>query len=254
LVSIQVSLKIAVAAAVAAGQKLKSDYATQVRVPPDDSRDVKIAADVMAEAAIIEVLRSDGRSILSEESGRLSGRDDVSEATWIIDPLDGTANYARGLPLCCVSIALWKGDEPLLGVVYDFLNERLYTGLVGVGAWCNDVPLAVSTVSQAACAVFLTGFPSSTDLSATSLQPVIRQIQQFKRIRLLGSAALSLAHVASGAADLYAEKDIHLWDVAGGIALVRAAGGTCESGPFDSSWRGNTRASNGRLDYASLVP
>jgi myo-inositol-1(or 4)-monophosphatase len=195
-------------------------------------KDVKVVADNRLEEFLIEQLSmQSGFPILSEESGLLEGREIHSDYRWIIDPLDGSLNFSLGIPMYCISIALWEGMDPLLGVVYDFSRDECFTGLVGKGAWLNGTPIKVSEVTEKAKAVLCTGFPVNTNFSSESLLDFIEKIKKYKKIRLFGSAALSLAYVACGRADVYMENDIKIWDVAGGIALVKAAGGAIKMQP-----------------------
>ena len=191
-------------------------------------RDVKHQGDLEAEKVILEVLeKASVYPILAEESGE-RGKIDDEIPVWIIDPLDGTLNYSRGINLCCVSIALWQGNRPILGAIYDFNGNELFEGIVEQDAWCNGRPISVSTIKSPQKAVLTTGFPINRDFSKDSIKNFISQISQFKKIRLLGTAALSLAYVAAGRVDAYAEEDIMFWDVAAGIAIVKAAGGFVE--------------------------
>lgn len=191
--------------------------------------DVKLTADRMAEEMIVARLREASPfAILSEEAGLIPSRDEAPENVdmcWLVDPLDGSLNYTRGQPSCCVSIALCRAGDPILGVIFDFNRNELFSGDVDSGAWLNGAPMAVSTVSNLAEAVLGTGFPSYLDHSDATLAAFIRQVQGYRKIRGLGSAALMLAYVACGRMDAYREKSIALWDVAAGVALVRAAGG-----------------------------
>jgi myo-inositol-1(or 4)-monophosphatase len=121
--------------------------------------------------------------------------------------------------------------EPLLGVVYDFNRDEMFTGLVTEGAWLNGMPIKVSDVVEESKAVLCTGFPISTDFSELALLNFVKDIQSYRKVRLIGSAALSLAYVASGRVDAYQENDIAIWDVAAGIAIVKAAGGVAHFRP-----------------------
>ena len=114
---------------------------------------------------------------------------------------------------------------PLIGVIYDFNRDELFTGIVGEGAWLNDSPICVSSTENISNAILATGFPVSSDFSQKALYKFVNNITRYQKIRLLGSAALSLAYVSSGRVDIYQENDIKIWDVAAGIAIVRAAGG-----------------------------
>jgi myo-inositol-1(or 4)-monophosphatase len=218
----QPELMMAIEASRLAGSLLST--AARNMVLCNDGRDLKHQADRDAEQTILAYLSDHSAySILTEESGvhGFLGEGPM----WVVDPLDGTLNFSRSCPFCCVSIALWKDDQPLLGVVYDFNRGELFSGIAGKGAWMNDVPIRVSAVQTKDKAILATGFPTFSDFSDNSLQSFIRQVQQYKKVRLFGAAALSLAYVACGRVDAYMENDIMLWDVAAGAALVAAAGG-----------------------------
>lgn len=242
-------LAVAEQSALAAGAYLR-------HLPPDrrfvDSavgKDIKLRADREAEAIIIKSLTAVADyPLLSEECG-VSGQIDSEEPCWVIDPLDGTMNYARGLELACVSIALWQSNAPLIGVVYDFNHDELFSGLVGVGAWRNGQAIAVSGIHQRAQAVLATGFPVGRDYADDALRLFISQVQAFKKVRMLGTAALSLAYVACGRVDAYWEEGIKLWDVGAGLALVRAAGGwiTCTPAASGGFARDVRAAADARL-------
>jgi myo-inositol-1(or 4)-monophosphatase len=213
----------------------------------DKERDVKIVADGSSESIILNYLREHSDfSILSEERGLVELKS--NSTVWIVDPLDGSLNYSRGIPLCCVSIGLWEENQPVLGVIYDFHQDEFYSGIAGEVAWCNDREIKASEVTRKDKAVLCTGFPVNTDFSAESLMTFILKIQQYKKIRLLGSAALSLAYVASGRADAYMENDIMAWDVAAGLAIASGAG--CKynisNGIKSNSFR--LRITNGNFD------
>ena len=188
-------------------------------------KDIKAQLDLEMESELLSKLIPSGFNVISEETGE---RDNKNHYTWVIDPIDGTFNLSRGIPHYSISIGLLEGFKPILGVVYDVVNKDLYSGLVGKGAWVNNIPMKVSEVAEKEQAVLFTGFPSHSDFSKNSLESFVKKIQDFKKIRHIGSASLSLAYVASGKADAYYEKGIMLWDVAAGLALVEAAGGKIE--------------------------
>lgn len=216
---------LAVAAARQAGEFLLRVAPSEVKVTAAWGKDIKLAVDQEAEARIAAALeRRSGIGMVSEESGTLRTAD-ARGLRWIVDPLDGSFNYLRGIPFCCVSIALWRENEPLVGVVYDFNRGELFSGIVGTGAWINETAICPATTERPLDAVLCTGFPVSTDFSSQGVRQFIEQVQQYKKIRLLGSAALMLCYVAAGRVDAYYERDIRLWDVAAGIAIVQAAGG-----------------------------
>ncbi len=217
-------LELAQKAAQLAGERLRKRLRESVEVLSAEGRDVKLRADRESESLILQILRqSSVYPILAEESGE-HGALAEDALLWIVDPLDGTVNFDRQVPLSSVSVGLWRGQQPILGVVYDFNHDELFAGIIAEGAWCNGQAVAVSGVTCAEKAILTTGFPINRDFNAGPLQRFLSRVQEFKKIRLLGSAALSLAYLASGRVDAYAEEDIMLWDVAAGVAVAQAAG------------------------------
>jgi len=198
-------------------------------------RDLKLDADRAAEKRIVAVLRrGSAYPILAEESAaeELPRRGPC----WVVDPLDGTVNYSRGLPLCCVSVALCRDGKPVLGVIHDFNRGEVFSGIVGRGARLNGRAIRVSAASLPSRSTALTGLPSATDFSPKALRRFVRVLRAYHKVRYLGTAALSLAYVAAGRADAYFERDVKVWDTAAGAALVLAAGGaarlTASKKPF----------------------
>ena len=246
-------LEVAVTAASLAGQQLLQGRANDRRIEKTAAHDVKIEADRRAESLIVDQLRANTPyAILSEEAGLIAAQGPASSRAWIIDPLDGSLNYHQGIPLCCISIALYDGWEPVLGVVYDFNRGELFTGIVGHGAHCNGLAIHPALTQRRQEAVLATGFPVSRDFAVPALHEFISQIRDFRKVRLLGSAALSLSYVACGRLDAYTEESIMLWDVAGGCALVKAAGGRVEHRRGEDYQRPVTvYADNGRLESGS---
>lgn len=207
-------------------QQIKKERGYILDIKADLSRDIKIKADYKLEEFIIGALSSQSDyTILSEESRYLNELKTDDTYRWIVDPLDGSLNFSREIPICCISIGLWRGREPILGVIYDFNRNESFTGIVGEGAWLNGLPVQVSKVREESKAVLCTGFPVDTNFSTESLIEFTKSVQKYKKVRLLGSAALSLAYVSCGRADYYYENNIKIWDVAAGLALVKAAGG-----------------------------
>lgn len=224
----QKELKLAETAAKAAGKVLRDLQGEPGHVINADGRDLQLQADRESERIIIQTLKSSSSyMILAEESGE-HGALDTDTAMWIVDPLDGTINFSRDILLSCVSIALWQERQPVLGVVYDFNHDELFSGIVGVGAWCNNKSVSVSHIREKSKAILTTGFPVNRNFESESILDFLSNIQEYKKVRLFGSAALSLAYVACGHVDAYTEEDIMLWDVAAGIAIVEAAGGWIE--------------------------
>jgi myo-inositol-1(or 4)-monophosphatase len=238
-------LDLARHAAAEAADLLLSGFATDAKVASAKGKDVKTLADVAAQNCIIEVLRSSGFAVLAEESEHCAF--DVHERVWLVDPLDGTLNFTRGFPMAAVSIALWEGGVPQLGVVHDIFSGQVYSGTVGGGAWLDGQPMCISDVIQREQAVLATGFPSGRNYETDSLLRFVQSVQKYKKVRMLGSAALMLAQVAAGRFEVYEEEDIYLWDVAAGLALVQAAGGRFEMKKGSGPYQYNVRASNGQI-------
>lgn len=214
---------------------------------PDIRREVKARADTLLDKQILCELRPTGLTILSEESGVMPGVS-VSPLRFIIDPLDGTVNFVRGLGLSAISIALWHDQTPIFGVLCLLPTLELAWGGAGLGAFLDDRPIAVSGFANKEQAVLCTGIPSRLDLcSPTADRRMIEMIRPYGKVRMLGAASLSLLMVAKGAADAYAEQEIMIWDVAAGLALVEGAGGKVNVGPGNHEYALSVFASNGRL-------
>lgn len=193
----------------------------QKNIDSENYRDIKLELDRLSEERIINFLKQDfNYSFLSEEAG-IVGSMQSGEPYWIIDPIDGTMNYSRNLPFACVSIALWQDNEPILGVVYDFYRNELFSALVGKGAYFNQQKIISLAPIVKSRAVLATGFPTYMDLSSENILRFINEIKEYKKVRMLGSAALSLCYVACGRVDTYIEEGIKIWDIAAGLALIK---------------------------------
>lgn len=180
--------------------------------------------DKLAEAEIIKELRRayPDHAILAEESGA-TGKGPL---TWVIDPLDGTHNYLRGIPHFCVSIALLDKGVPIHAVVFDPLRDELYTASKGDGAYINDRRMRVGKRENLGGAMIATGFPFRQREHLVPQLDITRAILgQAEDIRRSGSAALDLAYVAAGRYDGYFEIGLKPWDMAAGVLLVHEAGG-----------------------------
>ncbi|MDR0994506.1 MAG: inositol monophosphatase [Verrucomicrobiota bacterium] len=227
----QTALNVAVEAVKAAGRQLLELRHTPLEVLCEPGHDIKLRADQLAETSILHVLNHRmPLPVLTEESGE-HGAVEENSLMWIVDPLDGTFNYSRGMPLCCSSVGLWANGEPLLGAVYHFFNDELFTGIVGQGAWLNGRPMAASGITEISKAALATGFPHHWDMGEEALRAFINQTQTFKKIRMLGSAALMGAFTACGWVDAYMEDDIWLWDIAAAAAIAKAAGAEVRLAP-----------------------
>ena len=217
-------LTIAKKAALKAGNFLRKNKDNLNKTISSTDRDIKLQADIEAEKIIKDII-NDGSSfgILAEESGISS--DESYKNLWVVDPLDGTANYSRSIPLCCVSIAMLSDAKPVLGVIYDFNNDELYEGSINTSACLNGQAITVSTTKISQEGILVTGLPNDTDYSDEAMTEMIKNFQNWRKVRMIGSAALASVYVASGKADLYIENKSYLWDIAAGAAIVNAAGG-----------------------------
>jgi len=218
-------LKLATKAAKAAGNFLIHEKASITKAIYSQQKDIKLEADIQTEKLIKEILTKGSEyPILGEESG--ASVQDLGISYWVVDPLDGTANYARGIPICCVSIALIHEEIPVLGVIYDFNNDELFSGSTMHGAELNEKKINVSQIKDKSVATLVTGLPAKTDFSNLALNKMIVDFQSWKKVRMIGSAAMASVYVAAGKADFYKEYGIFLWDIAAGAAIVCAAGGS----------------------------
>ena len=221
-------IKLAKKAARQSGDLLinnKSEYNLRLN---SNSKDTKLKADIESENLIKSIItKSSSYPILAEESGK--SNDNLGDTFWIIDPLDGTANYNRDIPVCCISIGLVKDMKPILGVIYDFNNDDMYVGdTYSKKSVMNDQIIKTSNVSKKEDGILITGLPHDSDYSEQSLNNIIDDMQKWQKIRMMGSAAMAACYVASGKVEQYQEKGIYLWDVIAGAAIVESSGGAAK--------------------------
>lgn len=244
-------LALAQAAALRAGRSLREHQAAWGEVTATIGRDVKAAGDKAAESLILDTLHTlSPHPILSEEAGWLRRTQDAEELHWVVDPLDGTGNYVRAVPICCVSIGLMRGATPVLGVVYDFNRDELISGQVGVGAWLNGRKVTVSSVAEKSAATLGTGFTVRRDYSRDAMTAFAEFVAPWRKVRMIGAAALSMAYVGVGRFDAHAEASTMIWDVAAGAAIVQAAGGRVQIATLDETGVVDVHADNGLLPIA----
>lgn len=197
----------------------------KIAVKAGGINDLVTEADHASEKAIFEVIKKDfpDHFILSEEAGALTMD---SEYKWIIDPIDGTINFANGIPICAVSIALEKNGEIMMGAVYNPIMNEFFFAQKGFGSSLNDKKITVSNKADVIYGCFATGFPYSyIDTPNGPLQVFERFIRKGIPVRRLGSAALDLCWVAAGRFDGYYEHKLNPWDSAAGFLIVEEAGG-----------------------------
>ena len=193
--------------------------------------------------------------VLGEEFSDPSERDHVPEFCWVFDPIDGTTNFAHGLPIFCSSLALEINGIAVVAAVYDPNRRELFTAERGKGAWLNGVPLRVSSESTLIDALLCTGFPYSVQQKPDELVGLFAHFLGISRaVRRLGSAAIDLCYVAAGRLDAFWEMHLGPWDISAGALIVAEAGGTvtCTDGTPFASRRGNVLASNGPLHAPML--
>lgn len=234
--------------------RLLLDYASRPHDVKNKSTDIDLVteADLASERLILDAIhaRFPGHAILAEESGRSDPAASQDQPLWLVDPLDGTVNYAHGYPVWAVSLALTHEGRVLLAVAYDPPRDELYWAKPGAGAWCNDHRLQVSTVPVMSQALVATGFAyRRATLRDNNLAEFNRIMPRVQGIRRAGAAALDLAHVAAGRLDAYWEMHLQPWDWAAGWLLVSEAGGTITNldGTSWSLTSNRIAASNGHL-------
>jgi len=240
-------LGLAKKTALAAHQKLSEFHVQEARQHTFSEslpREMKALADQVMDEVVLKKLLSTGLHVLSEESGDVEGSQ-KSSLRFIVDPLDGTVNFVRNLAPSSISIALYDGDTPLFGVLAIYPSGDLAWGGKDMGAFLNNQPLHVSELGEVSHSITCTGFPARFQFDNDSSCAFLELISQFGKIRMLGAASLSLLQVAKGAAEVYMEQEIMLWDVAAGLAILEGAGGQISLTPGCSNHAVNVVASNG---------
>ena len=241
-------LDTAVSAARAAGELLRKHFGKDLDVSAFEAHDIKLDLDVRSQELITSMLleRFPDHAIYGEEG--VAGNQE-SEYQWIVDPIDGTVNYFYSIPHFCISIALRRGEEIQLGVIYDPMRDELWQVARGEKPTLNGQPIQVSPRTKLSDAVMSVGF-SKTQATITAGVPLLEKyVKRARKCRLMGSAALDLAYVACGRLDAYIEQAVSLWDVAAGKILVESAGGRYEmTAREDNPDKVSVRAWNGIID------
>ena len=224
-----------------AGEIIKEGFGKNVTFEfKSNMNDLVTEIDKAAEKKIIEFIHKEypGHNIFAEESGKLDGN---SEYTWVVDPLDGTVNFAHGLPLFSVSIGLMKNDEIIAGAVYDVMMDQMYTAEKGSGAFQNGKRIRVSDNNDLQKSMLVTGFPYDIkENPKNAIEKFNVFLVEARAVRRLGSAAIDCCYVASGVFDGFWEVSLNLWDMCAGQLLIEEAGGKV------------TNMSGGKVDYNSV--
>jgi myo-inositol-1(or 4)-monophosphatase len=247
--------KTLVEASLAAGAVIKSYFHGVFKIDSKDGKNNLVTeVDNHAEKVIIDIIKRDfpQHSIISEEIGEML---QDSEYQWIIDPIDGTVNFAHGIPICCVSIGLRFDGKMLMGVVYNPMMDEFFFAERGKGAYLNDQPIHVSKKEDFKTACLVTGFPYKwPETKEHPIKVFERMILQGLPVRRLGSAAIDLCWVACGRFDGFWEYNLNSWDVAAGYLIVREAGGRISNfdGTETTIFEKETLATNGLIHEQML--
>jgi myo-inositol-1(or 4)-monophosphatase len=243
-------LTTAVEAVIRAGDMQMARFGQDFRISKKGSIDLVTEVDVAVEEMFRAMIaqRFPDHQILGEELGGAAAVPDGP--CWVFDPIDGTTNYAHGLPIFCSSLALEIGGVPAVAAVYDPNRRELFTAERGSGAFLNGRPLRVSAAERLVDALLVTGFPYDVHERVDEIVGLFGAfVARARAVRRLGSAAIDLCWVAAGRMDGFWESDLKPWDMAGGALVVAEAGGrvTAMNGSPFTSRGGNVLASNGRI-------
>ena len=217
-------LEAAVETAMEAGGLLVAEFDRPAKISYKGEVDLVTQADRRSEQAIVVRLRGffPKHAIVAEEGG---GQQGDSPYRWIVDPLDGTTNFAHGYPCFAVSIGLEEAGELVVGVIYQPITKELFTTAKGEGAYLNEKRIQVSSIDRLSTSLLATGFPSAKRAHNPNIHYYWDFTLRSHGVRRDGSAALDLASVACGRFDGFWEFGLHSWDTAAGVLLVREAGG-----------------------------
>jgi myo-inositol-1(or 4)-monophosphatase len=249
-------LATAVEAVVRAGDVMMERFGRDIRVDKKGTIDLVTEVDVAIERSFRALIgeRYPDHQILAEELG--GSLEPPAGPCWVFDPIDGTTNFAHGLPIFCSSLALEVQGEAVLAAVYDPTRRELFTAEKGQGAFLNGRPLHVSAARELVDALLVTGFPYDVHARTEEIVGLFGAcVGQARAVRRLGSAAIDLCYVAAGRMDAFWESDLKAWDIAGGALIVAEAGGTVTgmNGERFTSRSGEVLASNSLLHEQMLA-
>ena len=244
-------LRVAESLARTAGKRMSRERREGFSIDYKGTNDLVTNIDLSIETFLQDQLQATfpADTVVGEELETAEGRGEASR-TWLIDPIDGTLNFSRGIPMYCTSIALQADGESVVGAIYDPRRDELFSARTGGGARLNGEPLEVSDTDALEDALLVTGFPRSlAEVEEDNVMNFARLTRASRGVRRLGSAALDLAYVAAGRLDGFWEYYLNPWDTAAGYLLVQEAGGTVtdvEGGHFDAD-QITVLATNGQI-------
>jgi myo-inositol-1(or 4)-monophosphatase len=245
-------LATAIEAVIRAGEVQMAHVGRDIRVDKKGAIDLVTEIDIEIERSFRAMIaeRFPDHEVLGEEFDSTEERDRIPRYCWVFDPIDGTTNYAHGLPIFCASLALEVDGDPVVAAIYDPNRRELFTAERGQGAWLNGAPLRVSNAGSLIDSLLVTGFHYDVQKNPGEVIALFGTfISRARAVRRLGSAALDLCYVAAGRFDGFWEKKLQPWDMAAGALIVIEAGGevTSMSGEPYRSRGGSVVASNGRI-------
>ncbi len=249
MIELEVAEKACVEAGRIAMKYFRGAFSMRLKAP----RNIVTEADVEAERRIKAMISMEfpEHAFLGEEEGKQGH----SEFVWLIDPIDGTTNFAHGVDYFCTSIALARGNELVCGAVYNPVHNRLYSACKGKGAWLNRKKISVSKTAKLEDSLVVSGFPYSNRLlEEKTIMSTKALYGNCQDIRRFGSAALDFCAVAEGVCDAFFEYDLKPWDVGAGMLIVREAGGKVTDCNGKAAWAdsGHFLTTNGLLHPAML--
>jgi myo-inositol-1(or 4)-monophosphatase len=245
-------LRCAESLARAAGRRIARQRRDGFTVELKSENDPVTSIDISTEEFIHDELRGmfPDDVIIGEELGEDLGSGEAPERAWVVDPIDGTLNFSRDLPMFCTSIAFQIEGRSVAGAIYDPRRDELFSARRGGGAYLNEKPMEVSDVDALGQSLLVTGFPRSMDgVEEDNLVNFAKLTRASRGVRRLGSAALDLAYVACGRLDGFWEYYLHPWDTAAGYLLVQEAGGrvTDTAGGVYTADDSSVLATNGQI-------
>jgi myo-inositol-1(or 4)-monophosphatase len=246
-------LEAAIDAARAAGELIRENFGRPLKVNVEEAHDLKLELDVRSQELITKLLleKFPDHAILGEEG---NSENTTTDFEWVIDPIDGTVNYFYAIPHFCVSIALREKGEIIVGVIYDPMRDELWQAELGGKAYLNNKPIQVSDYTDVSQSVVSVGMSKTIAELEVGLSVFQDLLVRARKCRLMGSAALDLAYVATGRFDAYIERSVNWWDIAAGVLLVNCAGGRLAIAPSTiQQGKLSVIAWNGKIDRDQLT-